>query len=335
MKILYAIQGTGNGHVSRARDIVPLLAERGELDLLLSGTQADVQLGSPLTYRCQGLSFVFGKDGGIDFWATYRQARLLTFLGEARTLPVRQYDVVINDFEPVSAWACRWQGLPCIGLSHQSAVLAPAAPRPAYTDWVGNFVLGNYAPTDTAYGFHFQAFDERVFTPVIRQQVRALTSSRHGHYTVYLPAYADQTLVVYLTKHFPEIRWHIFSKHSKTAYQRANLWVFPIQNETFLDSMATAEGILCGAGFETPAEALFLGKKLLVIPMRGQYEQHCNAAALAQMGVPVLPTLDDMHRDRIGQWLASDEVVRVHYPDQTAEIIDRLFREVAALVAPA
>ncbi len=46
--------------------------------------------------------------------------------------------------------------------------------------------------------------------------------------------------------------------------------------------------MLCGAGFETPAEALFLGKKLMVIPMKGQYEQHINAASLKELGIPVL-----------------------------------------------
>lgn len=46
--------------------------------------------------------------------------------------------------------------------------------------------------------------------------------------------------------------------------------------------------MLCGAGFETPAEVLHLNKKLLVVPMKSQYEQHCNAAALKKLGVPVL-----------------------------------------------
>ena len=49
--------------------------------------------------------------------------------------------------------------------------------------------------------------------------------------------------------------------------------------------------MLCGAGFETPAEALFLNKKLLVIPMKTQFEQKCNAQALKEMGVTVVKKL--------------------------------------------
>ena len=64
MKILYAIQGTGNGHLSRARDIIPILPKKGDLDILVSGSQVDVQLPYHVKYMFTGLSFVFGKAGG-------------------------------------------------------------------------------------------------------------------------------------------------------------------------------------------------------------------------------------------------------------------------------
>ncbi len=37
MRILYAIQGTGNGHLTRAKEIIPMLQQKGELDILVSG----------------------------------------------------------------------------------------------------------------------------------------------------------------------------------------------------------------------------------------------------------------------------------------------------------
>lgn len=56
---------------------------------------------------------------------------------------------------------------------------------------------------------------------------------------------------------------------------------------------------MCGAGFETPEEALFLGKKLMVIPIKGQYEQQCNVAALKEMGVPVIKSLKTKHVEKV------------------------------------
>ena len=119
MKILYAIQGTGNGHISRAREIVPLLQQYGDLDLLVSGTEAEVSLAQPLTYKYHGFSFVFGNNGGVDNWATYKIMNLPQLWRDIHNLPLKQYDLVINDFEPVSAWACRLQKIPSVSLSHQ------------------------------------------------------------------------------------------------------------------------------------------------------------------------------------------------------------------------
>src|SRR5688572_21769778 len=106
MKILYAIQGTGNGHVCRAREIVPALSKDHEVDVLISGTQSDIELPFDIKYRLQGLSFLFGKNGGIDILGTYRKSRLKNLHKEILRLPVEDYELVISDFEPVSSWAC-------------------------------------------------------------------------------------------------------------------------------------------------------------------------------------------------------------------------------------
>ncbi len=42
--------------------------------------------------------------------------------------------------------------------------------------------------------------------------------------------------------------------------------IYPINADAFLKSMASSAGVLCNAGFGTTSEALFLKKKLLVIP---------------------------------------------------------------------
>lgn len=326
MKILFAIQGTGNGHVSRARDVYPELCKYGEVEVLISGIQADLSVPFPVTYRLHGLSFVFGKHGGIDIATSIWRSNLVQLAKDIRKLNVRQYDLVVNDFEPVSSWACRLAQKPCIGLSHQSAVLHPKAPLPRQSDLIGKLVLQRYAPVTDAYGFHFHAFDDKIYTPVIRREIRALTPTDAGHYTVYLPAYDDTTLLRHFYA-FPEVRWEVFSKHNHKPIVQGHVSIHPINNEAFIRSMASSTGVLCGAGFEGPAEALFMGKKLLAIPMHGQYEQQCNAAALSGMFVPVIPALSKSHYPVIHDWLQSTERIQVHYPDQTATIVARLVAE--------
>ena len=323
MKVLYAIQGTGNGHLSRARDVIPALQKRCDLDILISGIQADVDIPYPVKYRLKGLSFIFGKKGGVDIWQTWLKSNLSRLRKEIKTLPVDDYDFIVNDFEPVSAWACHLKKMPCVSLSHQSAVLHPNAPKPDKTDYLGKIILQKYAPVTDSMGFHFKSYADNIYTPVIRKEIREAETKNLGHYSVYLPAYDDFALLHKL-RNFPHVQWEVFSKHNKKEIQEDNVHIQPISNEVFIKSMAESEGILCGAGFEAPAEALFLKKKLLVIPMKTQYEQQCNASALANMGVPVIKTLSENYFNVIRSWLDSDKRVNVDYPDITDTVIDDL-----------
>lgn len=330
MRVLYAIQGTGNGHLSRARDIVPLLQEKVSLDLLVSGIQADVSLPHLVKYQLKGAGFIFGKSGGVDLLKTYQKADTRRFLKDVRNLPVQDYDLIVNDFEPVSAWAAYFKKVPSVSLSHQSAILNENAPQPKKNDPVGRAILKNYAPTDRAYGFHFAEFDKNIFTPVIRQQLRQAEVKNLGHFTVYLPAYDDQKLIKRL-RQFKDVPWQVFSKHTKQLYREGNVNIAPVNNDEFIRSLTSCEGILCGAGFETPAEALFLKKKLMVIPMKNQYEQHCNAAALKVLGVPVLKNFKKKQFPRIAEWIEKAKPVEVSYPNITEEVIDLVLSDMMVL----
>ncbi|MFT3982114.1 MAG: glycosyltransferase family protein [Ferruginibacter sp.] len=324
MKILYSLQATGNGHISRANEILPILETMADVDVLLSGTQADVGLNHTVKFHKKGISFVFGKKGGIDYYATLKLMKRKQFLQEMRSVPVEEYDLVINDFEPLSAWACRIKKVPCVALSHQFAVIGKQAPLPSSIDPMAWLLLRYYAPCNSGIGFHFEAYDANTFTPVIRSEIRNAYTRNMGHYTVYLPAYSDKKIIKVLSR-FKHIQWQVFSKHSRKAYSEANCWIRPINNHEFISSMSTSTGVLCGAGFETPAEALYMKKKLLVIPMKGQYEQHCNAAGLKQLGVGVLKKLSLKYEDKIGRWIDGDKIIPVHFPNNTIAALNRVF----------
>lgn len=319
MKILYAIQGTGNGHLTRARDIYPELLKHGEVDILVSGCQADITLPFPVKYKLTGLSFIFGKHGGVSLWQTLKRLRPFSFFRDLLQLPVKEYDLIVNDFEPVSAWAARIKGVPCIALSHQSAVIHPDAPKPRAKGWVGRFILKYYAPFREHYGFHFQRFDKHIFPPVIRKEVQALVPENGKHYTVYLPAYDDNALIRFLHR-FKSVEWQVFSKHNKEAFQFENINIAPIENDAFLQSLATCSAALLGAGFEGPAEALYLKKKLMVVPMQRQYEQQCNAVAIAALGVPFISSLSAVNLKAVHQWIDTGTIVEVNFPKETATI---------------
>ncbi|MEI6815364.1 MAG: glycosyltransferase family protein [Bacteroidota bacterium] len=323
MKILYGVQGTGNGHITRAMEIIPYLQKKGDLDILISGIQNDIELPFDVKYKFRGLSFIFGKQGGLDLWRTYWKINSRKLYKEIKSLDVDQYDLIISDFEPVTSWACIKAKKPCIGLSNQVATLHPLAPETKKKDVLGKIILRNYAPTNYNYGFHFKSLDKNIYTPIIRKEVRKLKPTNEGHYTVYLPSYDDERIIKNLQK-FKDINWVVFSKHYTENYKFQNITILPIDKDMFLKSMASSQGVLCNAGFGTASEALFLKKKLLVIPMKTQYEQHCNAAMLKSMGVPVMKKLKEKYHDKLEDWLNDTNIVEVDYPDQTNEIVDTI-----------
>ena len=223
MKILYAIQGTGNGHVSRAREIIPILKKYGEIDILISGTQADVNLDEEIKYQFKGFGFDFGTKGGIDYRSSFQKADFSQLIKDIRNLPVKDYDLVINDFEPVTAWACKLRGKKSVALSHQSAFLSPKTPIISGIH-LGAIILKNYAPAANKVGFHFERYDDFIRTPVIRSEISNLKPENLGHYTVYLPAYSDEFILKKLSKH-PDQKFQVFSKHTREDYSQENVEV--------------------------------------------------------------------------------------------------------------
>lgn len=326
MKILYAIQGTGNGHISRSVDIAPALEAHGDVDYMISGAQWDLELPYEVKYRSKGLSFYFGRSGGINIPKTIAANSSKRFVHEIKDLPIEKYDLIVNDFEPVSAWAAKLKNKKVVALSHQSALLSEKCPKPASADVIGKSILKRYAPAKSHYGFHFDAFDENIYTPIIRKEIRDREVTDCGHYVVYLPAYADEKIINVLSR-IKGVFWKVYSKHSKQASKHKNIAIEPIANSRFVAALTSARGVLCGAGFETPSEALFLGKKLMVIPMRGQYEQQCNATALKKAGIPVLKKLGVKRVEKIRRWVESGTPKKIDYPNETQKIVDHIIKK--------
>lgn len=301
MKILYGIQGTGHGHISRARELLPQLSRHASVDVLVSGTASQLSINQGITFRKHGISLSYDSNGGVSVLETLRDLRPIRFVSDVQSITPAEYDLVISDYEPVSAWAAKLENVPCVALSHQASFLSPQTPRPDRKSLVAEALFQHFAPADYSIGFHFQQYDDFVKPPLIRSAIRDLNISESNHVTVYLPAYHHEVLKKVFAP-FSHVDWHIFSPSCTCLQREKNCWVRPVSNKPFLDSFASCKGVICNAGFETCAEAMYLGKKLLPIPIHRQYEQACNAAALSEMGVMTIDLLQN-HTEQIWQWL--------------------------------
>ncbi|MCB9030486.1 MAG: glycosyl transferase [Deltaproteobacteria bacterium] len=323
MKVLYAIQGTGNGHLCRAKELIPHLIDYVDLDIAVSGTESEVTLPIELRFKLNGLSFTFGKSGGIDYAQTLKKFNPMLLQQEIKQFPAEKYDLIINDFEPVTAWAARSKNVPVIAVSHQASFLSEHTPRPSIKSPLVEFLFKWFAPCTKQIGFHYTKYDSFIETPLVRKDIRRLQSSNKGHYTMYLPAIKDDTIIDVFTK-LPDCHFEVFSKRATSKQTIKNVEIHPISNQEFLESFATCDTFITAAGFQSTSEALFLGKKLIVIPMKGQYEQTCNAVALKSMGIPLLKDLSLRSIDRLKDAIKNTKVLKVDYPDNVALIVKKI-----------
>ena len=205
-------------------------------------------------------------------------------------------------------------------LGHQASFQSPLTPRPEKADWLGEGILKYFGWAKDYVGLHFDSYDTNIYNPIIKEQVIQANPTNKGHITVYLPHYGLNTLQEHFSK-LSDIPFQIFSPLVKNPYREKNCAFIPVNNEAFTESMITSEGVITGAGFETPAETLYLGKKLMAIPIRGQYEQLCNAAALEKLNVTVINKIESDFTNKIVEWLNQSKFTTISLQHSTQQLI--------------
>ncbi len=326
MKIFYAVQATGNGHISRAMELLPYLRLYGQVDIFLSGGNSQLKADLPVRYRSKWLSLFYNNGGGLNYGKTIRSLQPLRVWNEVKMLPVEKYDIVINDFECITSLACTYKKIPSVNIGHQASFQSPLAPRPARKDRLGEYILQHFGKASSYMGLHFERYDDFIFTPVIKKEVLMARPVKKSHICVYLSAYSDEVILKYFSR-LKGFSFQVFSKQVSEPVTHGHITFIPVNNRLFTESMISSAAVITGAGFETPAEALHLQKKLMVIPIRGQYEQLCNAAALQQLGVVVLDKIDADFPLAFSKWMETDTQRTMSYSDMAPKLVNKLLEE--------
>lgn len=324
MKIFYAIQATGNGHISRAMELLPHLQQYGEVDIFLSGNNSNLKLDAPIKYRSKGLSLYYTCSGGLDYYRIARSINPVSLKKEIHELPVEKYDLVINDYDFVTAKACAAKKVRSVNFGHQASFQSMKVPRPLQKSKTGEWLLKSFAKSSRYIGLHFKQYDDFIVTPVIKKEIVEAEPVDKGHITAYLPSYCEPQLIEIFSP-FKEHRFEIFSRESSAINERGNIRFIPVDKRLFNRSLISCAGIITGGGFETPSEAIHLGKKIIAIPIRGQYEQCCNAAALNEMGIMTLNNINGNFKQDFEKWVNDYKPLKIDYSKSIEMSMARLF----------
>lgn len=314
MRILFGIQGTGNGHVSRSTQVVHYLKTLGgSVDVCFSGCGPDKvfdrSVFEPVGFF-KGFTFSF-HDGRISVPDTVRGFDFRAYARDVLGLDTRSYDLVITDFDPVTAMAARISRVPSIGIGHQYAFLYDIPI--AETQPMDRLIMRCFAPADYPLGFHWHHFNQPIVPPVIPTHVRPKGRPDPGLVLVYLP-FETRGRIRDLVSGFTDFRFSVYGGDNRNTLEtEGNIIWHPFSKASFFDDLAACSGVICNAGFELPSEALFLGKKLLVKPLKGQFEQASNALALEVLNLGA--AMPELETSRVKQWLELKQGPVRNYPD--------------------
>ncbi|MHA7879382.1 MAG: MJ1255/VC2487 family glycosyltransferase [Saccharospirillum sp.] len=323
MRILYGVQGTGNGHITRARAMARALAQTSaQVDWVFSGRPAEQYFDMEVfgDYRTlTGLTFAV-RQGRIDALATLRGAALVQLWRDIHALDLSGYDVIVSDYEPVVAWAARRSGRECIGIGHQYAFHHDI--HKAGHNRLSEAVMRWFAPVSLGLGVHWHHYQSNILPPIIEPDAEPDQGARDT-VLVYLP-FEDETEVMRLLQRFDRWRFIVHSARLPPGRQ-GNVEVKGFSRAGFRQSIHQASRVICNAGFELASESLSLGKALLVKPVHGQMEQTSNALALSELGLGrSMKTLD---RDIVAGFLEDSSRVKVRYPDVASSLGQWLISE--------
>jgi uncharacterized protein (TIGR00661 family) len=319
MRVFYGVQGTGNGHITRARIMANEFYKAGiSVDFQFSGRALDQYFNMAIfgDYRLKhGLSFA-ANNGKVSYIKTALETRPLNFIHEVKSLDLSGYDMVISDFEPVTAWAAKMQGIPIFGIGHQYAFKYDIPKQGS--DPLANTVMRYFAPADKWAGLHWYHFNQPILPPIIKTNPLQPTIAKK--IVVYLP-FDNTEQIIECLKPIGDYKFHIYTPKSAISND-SHIICKPLCYDGFQQDIASCEGIISGAGFELVSEALQLGKKILVKPIKAQMEQISNAAALRQLGYG--HTMMELETDAISRWLQNGHAVKVDYPNTAAILVDWL-----------
>ena len=323
MKILFGIQATGNGHLSRAKELYYLLKENPnveQIDVLVSGNNSKIDVPFEIKYAFKGISFSYGKSGKVNVWKSFLKANLLSVIYAIFSVRFSRYDIIISDYEPISVWGAKLRGIHTVGLGNIFSSTSKQFPK-MKGHRVTKLFTRMFCPVDQKVAMHYQKFDDFIFTPIIRSEIRNAQVKQENFTLVYLLSYTEQQIIeVFSQPRFAHEKFVVYT-NTGNASLHPNIQIKVLNTESFTKDICDCSGVITAGGFQTTAEALYLGKKLLCIPIKTQFEQQCNARVLQELGITVCQDLDG---DCIERWLTAGRVVKIDFQDESKLMIESI-----------
>lgn len=311
--ILYGVNSEGLGHASRFLEIARTLAGDAKFHVLANGIAlehikrevfTDERLRmSVKVLKSPSLQFVFNSDR-LDPVQTYRKNRMFLkeldsyvdhFAGVAKKIDAQ---CVITDFEPITSRVAHAIGVPLITLDNQHRFKAfkpldfLSFGEKFYWRCTGMFTRWMCPDPDLSIVASFgnwllrerRGCSPAVVDPVVSEEIEWSRSVGYVKDDGFLLCYVH-----------PAMRWRVVDTlldfgMPTVLYSKgcANKMVKNIEfrglGASFIDDLSRCSAVIGNAGHQMISEAMFLGKKMALMPLAGQTEQAINAKVAKEIG---------------------------------------------------
>ena len=317
-KYLLVVQGEGRGHVTQALTLYDLLIENGhEVCGVILGSSGlrDVptffinKIKAPIT-QVQSPNFLTDKKNksiNLPKSVIHNFRKIKTFRKSLKTIDEiikrEKPDAVINFFDLLIGLYYRFNkpNIPLICIAHQYIYLHPEFKFPKGF-WLDRMAIKLFTRITSSrskkklalsfYKIEGTLNNVTVLPPLLRDDLFLLNSEKKNYYLIYLVNNGYFEEIATWHRRHPNTELHCFTDNPKYiednfGYNKEKLFVHAINDKLFLEKMSGANGLATTAGFESVCEAMYLGKPVLMVPIKGHFEQFCNSRDAFKAGAGI------------------------------------------------
>jgi uncharacterized protein (TIGR00661 family) len=226
----------------------------------------------------------FNKSGKINKLKTTLSLNLFKLIKDIN-YDCSGYDLVISDFEPISAYSAKKYKVRSIGISNQVSITK--------SSFLESLFIKYFAPCD----YYIPLDYTNGYQPIISEKFLNGKVSDEDFYLVYLAAYSLEHIKNELK--YSDKKFKVYSSDVIVDYVYNNIEFKKSNKDSFQSDLLRCSGVITASGFSTTSEALVLGKRLWSIPIKGQFEQIDNATKLNKLGIYT----DDLTSENLENWL--------------------------------
>lgn len=290
-RILYGLCGIGVGHAMRSRVILDYLTKHHDVMILTSLKVYDyMKQYYKNVYNIEGFEFVF-KNNAIVNSKTFLKNLYKVNPDTVDTLELmkRKVDefkpeIVMSDMETYSMYLAKWEKIPLINIDNQHYLLYGryTYPRKYFLQYLKAWIVIKFA---TRKANHYLILTLPGTTVEERTNVTQISSILRKEIVKAKPKTSDYILVYQSTKSYEKLLEMLKEvNHKFIIYgfdvnkKQKNLTFKKFDDKKkFLTDLTNAKAIISNGGFTLISEALYLGKPLLVVPIKKHFEQIMNA----------------------------------------------------------